>query len=78
MSLWLSENIGTIAVSLVLILIVALIIKAMIRDKKQGKSSCGCKCSHCPMSASCRRVIPMRKAENGGRNRMSGSFRISQ
>ena len=55
MSLWLSENLGTIVVSLVLILIVGLIIRSMIRDKKRGKSSCGCKCSHCPMSASCRR-----------------------
>ncbi len=55
MSLWLSENIGTIGVSLVLILIVGLIIRGMIRDKQQGKSSCGNRCSHCPMSASCRR-----------------------
>ena len=55
MALWLSENIGTIGVSLVLILIVAMIIRSMIRDKKRGKSSCGCKCSHCPMSASCHR-----------------------
>ena len=78
MLLWLSENIGTIAVSLVLILIVALIIRGMIRENKQGKSSCGCKCSHCPMGASCRKNLPMRKAESGGRNRMSGSYRISQ
>ena len=78
MALWLSENIGTIGVSLVLILIVALIIRGMIRDKKKGKSSCGCKCSHCPMSASCRKTLPMRKAENRGRERMSGSYRIIQ
>ena len=78
MSLWLSENIGTIAVSLVLILIVALIIRGMIRDKRQGKSSCGNKCSHCPMGASCRKNLPMRKAESAGRNRISGTLRISQ
>ena len=55
MSLWLSENIGTIIVSLVLILIIGMIIRGLIRDKKQGKSSCGNQCSHCPMSASCHR-----------------------
>ena len=53
MSLWLSENIGTIIISLMLLLIVALIIKGMIRDKKRGKSSCGCRCGHCPMSGVC-------------------------
>lgn len=78
MSLWLSENLGTIIVSLVLILIVALIIRGMIRDKKHGKSSCGCKCSHCPMSASCRKNLPMRPAESGRKDRMGASFRISQ
>lgn len=77
MSLWLSENIGTIAVSLVLVLIVALIIRGMIRDKKQGRSSCGCKCSHCPMGASCRKNLPLRKAESEGRNRIKGSCRIN-
>ncbi|MBQ6508458.1 MAG: FeoB-associated Cys-rich membrane protein [Flexilinea sp.] len=56
MSLWLSENIGTIIISLMLLLIVALIIRGMIRDKRRGSSSCGCRCSHCPMSGSCRRI----------------------
>lgn len=55
MLLWLSENIGTIIVSLVLLLMVGAIIRGLIRDKKRGKSSCGCKCGHCPMSGSCRK-----------------------
>ena len=50
---WLSENIGTILICAVLIVIVALIIRSLIRQKKQGKSSCGCNCGHCPMSGSC-------------------------
>lgn len=50
---WFFENIGTISVSAVLILIIGLIIFKMIRDKKKGKSSCGCGCSSCPMSGSC-------------------------
>lgn len=37
---------GTIVVLVVLILIVALIIRSMIRDKKNGKSiQCGCDCA---------------------------------
>ncbi len=50
---WLKINIGTIIVCAILILIVAGVIISMIRDKKKGKSSCGCGCSGCPMSGSC-------------------------
>ncbi|MBO7563699.1 MAG: FeoB-associated Cys-rich membrane protein, partial [Clostridiales bacterium] len=39
---WLTDNLGTIVISAVLILIVALIIVKMVRDKRKGKSSCGC------------------------------------
>ncbi len=28
-------------------------IYVLVRDKKQGKSSCGCGCSTCPMSGAC-------------------------
>lgn len=39
---------GTLVVGLVLIGVVGLIIKGMIRDKKNGKSiQCGGDCSHC-------------------------------
>ena len=34
-------------VGAILILIVGLIIKGIVRDKKSGKSSCGGDCSHC-------------------------------
>lgn len=50
---WISENIGTMFVSAVLILIIGLIIFKLIRDRKKGKSSCGCGCSSCPMNGSC-------------------------
>ncbi|MGN1190461.1 MAG: FeoB-associated Cys-rich membrane protein [Candidatus Ornithospirochaeta sp.] len=50
---WLKVNIGAIIVCAILILIVAGVIISMIRDKKKGKSSCGCGCSGCPMSGSC-------------------------
>ena len=41
------------AVSLVLLLLVARIIFVLRRDRKQGKSTCGCNCGSCPMSGSC-------------------------
>lgn len=50
---WLSANIGTILISLVLICIVAAVIIIMRRDKKKGKSTCGGNCGHCPMGTSC-------------------------
>lgn len=51
---WIAANLGTIIVSVVLILIVTGIIIVMIRDKKQGKSTCGGNCAHCKMCAGCR------------------------
>lgn len=50
---WLTDNIGNIVVSLILIAIVVLVIRKMIKDKRQGKSSCGCNCGNCAMSGSC-------------------------
>lgn len=44
---------GTIAVLAVLILGLGKIVKGMVDDKKNGKSSCGCNCSSCPMSGKC-------------------------
>ena len=55
---WISENWGTVLVSLVLSVIVGLVIFGMIREKKAGKASschCGCSgsCSGCPGSCAC-------------------------
>lgn len=50
---WITENIGTILISAVLLLVVVLIIRKLVKDKKKGKSSCGCNCTHCAMSGSC-------------------------
>ena len=51
----LSENIGSIAVLAVLILVVGFVVFKMISDKKKGKSSCSCgsSCRNCPMSGKC-------------------------
>lgn len=50
---WLVNNLATIIISLILAVIAGLIIYKMAKDKKQGKSSCGCNCSCCPMGSAC-------------------------
>ena len=50
---WIIGNIGTIVITLILILMVAGIIASLIRDKKQGKSSCGGNCAHCKGCTAC-------------------------
>ena len=50
---WIAENIGTILITAALALIVALITRKLIKDKKKGKSSCGCNCAHCAMAGAC-------------------------
>lgn len=50
---WIANNLGTLIVCLALTVIVAVITAHIIRDRKQGKSSCGCGCSNCAMACSC-------------------------
>lgn len=50
---WLAENIGTILILAALIAVVAGIVAGMLRDRKKGKSSCGCGCSNCAMKGCC-------------------------
>lgn len=52
---WIGANIGTILVGLVLLAVVALIVRSMLRDKKQGKSSCGGNCASCSACGCCRK-----------------------
>lgn len=50
---WIAANFSTIIVCAVLIAVLAAIIASMLRDKKKGKSSCGCGCANCAMSGTC-------------------------
>ncbi|MCQ2528685.1 MAG: FeoB-associated Cys-rich membrane protein [Saccharofermentans sp.] len=50
---WLAENLSTLVVVVILVAIVVLVVRKLISDKRQGKSSCGCGCSTCAMSDSC-------------------------
>lgn len=47
--------VGTILIAVILIAIVAAIIYKLVKDKKQGKSSCGGSCGCCPNSSRCHR-----------------------
>lgn len=50
---WLTQNLSTIVVLVVLAGIVAAIIVHMIRNKKKGKSSCSCGCESCGLCDAC-------------------------
>lgn len=44
---WLSSNLFTIVISLLLLAVVFLIVRYLIRQHKQGKHSCGGNCGAC-------------------------------
>lgn len=50
---WLTNNFGTLLVLLALGAVVAAIVIYMVREKRQGKSSCGAGCAHCAMAGMC-------------------------
>ncbi len=50
---WLSANLINIVLVAVLALVVTLLIRGMIRDKKAGKSSCGGSCADCGACGKC-------------------------
>lgn len=47
MAAWLSENLVNIVIIAILVLVVGLLIRGMIRDRKAGKSFCGGNCASC-------------------------------
>lgn len=51
--IWLLNNISTIVICIILIAVVGMIIAYMAKNKKQGKSSCGCGCQNCALKNSC-------------------------
>ncbi len=50
---WLMDHLATILISLALLAVVVLIVRHFVRQKKQGKSSCGCDCAACALRGSC-------------------------
>ncbi|MDO4478018.1 MAG: FeoB-associated Cys-rich membrane protein [Lachnospiraceae bacterium] len=53
LSNWLSMNGGNLVISVVLVAVVALIVRHIYRNKKAGRSSCGCACGQCAMKGAC-------------------------
>ena len=51
MLVWFTANLANIIIIAVLLLVVSLLIRGMIRDKKAGKSSCGGSCDSCGLCA---------------------------
>ena len=54
---WLYNNLANILILLAVAGIVVLAIVTMIRDKKAGKSSCGCNCANCAMAGKCHSAV---------------------
>ncbi len=52
---------GTVIVLIILVLIVALIINGMIKDKKAGKNLCTHDCSSCGSHGSCHKIADLKK-----------------
>ena len=50
---WLSANLATVLIGVVLAAILTAVAVYLIRTKKQGKSTCSCGCGGCPMKDSC-------------------------
>lgn len=52
---------GDFIVIAVLVVIAALVIRKMVKDKRSGKSSCGCDCGCCGMAPTCHTKMPSAK-----------------
>ncbi len=50
---FITENLGTILIGVVLAAIVAAIIVALVRKKKSGRTACSCGCQNCAMRDAC-------------------------
>lgn len=53
MFFWIMENLGTVVVSVLLLAAIAAILVGLLKDRKNGKTSCGSGCAGCPMSDRC-------------------------
>lgn len=51
---WLSANWGTLLICALLAALVAAILVKMVRDRRRGRSVCGCGCQNCALQGRCR------------------------
>lgn len=61
---WLSENLVNIIIIAILVLVVGLLVRGMIRDKKAGKSSCGGSCASCGACGACSAAHRIQNEQN--------------
>ncbi|MGN0455902.1 MAG: FeoB-associated Cys-rich membrane protein [Acutalibacteraceae bacterium] len=47
------NNLGTVIISLAVLAVLALIVFKLAKDRKKGKSNCGCNCRCCPSAGCC-------------------------
>jgi hypothetical protein len=59
---WLSSNLANIIIIAIVTGLIVLAVIVMVRDKKAGKSSCGCNCSHCALAGKCHSVQKAKKS----------------
>lgn len=50
---FLANNLPTILVGAAIVALIVFVAVKMFRDKKKGKSSCGCNCTNCPSAEIC-------------------------
>ncbi len=53
--LW--ENRGTIIAGTIVLLIIAGAVLSIVKNKRQGKGSCGCGCANCALNGKCHKSI---------------------
>lgn len=58
---WIVQNIGSVCIGAMLLILIGFVVYQMRKDKKAGKSACGSSCASCPMSGKC----------HGGENKSS-------
>ena len=50
---FLIDNCATILIGLGLLVVIVLILRKLRKDRKKGKTFCGCDCAHCAASGMC-------------------------
>ncbi|MGN1062664.1 MAG: FeoB-associated Cys-rich membrane protein [Candidatus Scatosoma sp.] len=53
MKQWLTENLSTIIIAAILLAVLTAITTVLIKNKKKGKSPCGCGCKDCALHGCC-------------------------
>lgn len=61
MAVWSSANMANIIIIVLLALVIGLGIRRIIRNKKAGRTSCGCGCSSCSACAGRKEKLENRK-----------------